>query len=874
MNRNLFSYIFFNTQKQQLYLSAIIWCYYPVYLLSLELPKRIINLIKDDSTADQMHVFEISMAGMVMPIELSQLSLIISFSFAYLGIVMLNGGFKFYINVYKGQLGERLLRRLRYQLYNCIMRFPIRHFRNIRQGEMIPIITAEVEPVGGFAGTAYADPQFQGGTLFIALGYIVWQDPFLGAAALSLYPVQMYLIPKLQAAVNKLAKERVRNVRTMASEIDDGMTRIIDIRSQNTVRYELARMTRRLATIYNIRLNIYRKKFFIKFLNNFIDKLTPFFFFLLGGYLVLKGQLDIGSLVAVLSAYKDLGAPWKELLRWYQQKEDIRVKFEQVIDQFVPEEMTDEELQLTPPNQASLLAGSWRFNNLTLRDSNQDQPVFNDLSLNIDKGKSGLIYYDLPQGRADLGLIGAGIMNSDQGSVTIGNDNLHSISEPTLANSIAFVEDTGVLSDDNIYANIQYSLFRVPEVEVDDESKHEDDANFILEAIASGNRPDKFESKWSTTLTQKNAEIDNTIIEVARLCALEADLFSFGLRNKPQENAGKAFLQNLLNARARANELLRLEDGRHLIVAFNLLEYNEQASVAENLFFGACNDKLLLDVYKPADNAYVFETIQACDLDLTLVEIGAQASELMVELFGGANTPSSKFQAFNLIPLDELEYYADLANKIKNKEPLTHEQNIQLINVAMRLIPAEHRLGLINDQVQEKILKARKYFHRNIEKSENAKILRGSFYIFDKTKINPAISVQDNVLFGKLMRSLPNATNMMQQLLVNLFDELGMKDNIIKAGLLQPVGFKGNYLNATVQQKILLARAVIKDSNYMLLRDPLTAVDMVERIKILANVLAWRSDKTTLLIANELYEDIAFDMRWKLKDKGVGLAVI
>ena len=44
-------------------------------------------------------------------------------------------------------LGERLLRRLRYELVSRIMRFPLPHFRKVSSGELIPMITAEVEPL-------------------------------------------------------------------------------------------------------------------------------------------------------------------------------------------------------------------------------------------------------------------------------------------------------------------------------------------------------------------------------------------------------------------------------------------------------------------------------------------------------------------------------------------------------------------------------------------------------------------------------------------------------------------------------------------------------------------------------------------------------
>ena len=93
------------------------------------------------------------------------------------------------------------------------------------------------------------------------------------------------------------------------------------------------------------RFDIYKRKFFIKFLNNFLGQLTPFFFYSIGGYFVIKGELTLGALVAVLAAYKDLASPWRELLKFYQITEDVRVKYAQVIDQFQPSKMISPELQ-------------------------------------------------------------------------------------------------------------------------------------------------------------------------------------------------------------------------------------------------------------------------------------------------------------------------------------------------------------------------------------------------------------------------------------------------------------------------------------------------------------------------------------------------
>jgi len=299
MEPTFFRFIKRYSWRQQMILLVMTFASFPFLYASLELPKIIVNRA-------------ISAEGfpkIIYGLEFEQVQYLMVLSAIFLLFVLANGAFKYFINVFKGQLGERMLRRLRYQLFSQALRFPVPHFRRTSQGEIIAMITAEVEPLGGFIGDVIAQPAFQGGTLLTILGFMFAQDVALGLAAVALYPVQVWLIPKLQRQVNALAKERVRAVRRLAERIGETVTGIEEIHGNDTAEYHRADFARWAGIIYEIRLLIYRKKFLIKFLNNFIAQLTPFFFFSIGGYFVIKGDLTFGALVAVLSAYKDLSSP-------------------------------------------------------------------------------------------------------------------------------------------------------------------------------------------------------------------------------------------------------------------------------------------------------------------------------------------------------------------------------------------------------------------------------------------------------------------------------------------------------------------------------------------------------------------------------------
>ncbi len=152
-----------------------------------------------------------------------------------------------------------------------------------------------------------------------------------------------------------LSRERIINIRAVSERINETVSAAADIHANDTSRWHLADLSDRLFLNYRIRLAIFKRKFMIKFINNFLNQLPPFFFYPVGGYFVIHGNLSFGALVAVLAAYKDLASPWKELLDWYQTLAGVKVKYETVVENFdVDETIAHERLAGEPNGQIEL----------------------------------------------------------------------------------------------------------------------------------------------------------------------------------------------------------------------------------------------------------------------------------------------------------------------------------------------------------------------------------------------------------------------------------------------------------------------------------------------------------------------------------------
>src|SRR5687768_10191717 len=340
MDRSLFGFIIRYSKRDQLMIVPLVVATMVVYYLTLDLPKTIINKAIQGGAFPQADA-----TARFLGFELPRIEYLFALSVVFLALIVLNGWLKFQINTMKGWMGERMLRRLRYSLYDFILRFPLTRFRRVKAAEMATMIKDEVEPLGGFIGEALITPLFLGGQALTAMFFILYQHVALGMIALGIVGVQAWLIPQLRRRLLELGRERQLTARALAGRIAETVDGVAEIHAHDTSNWERAEISARLGRIFRIRFEFYQRKFLIKFLNNFLSQVTPFLFYTVGGYLVIVGRLDIGALVAVIAAYKDLPSPVKELIDWDQQRLDTEIKYQQVIEQFDDGEIAPPEMQ-------------------------------------------------------------------------------------------------------------------------------------------------------------------------------------------------------------------------------------------------------------------------------------------------------------------------------------------------------------------------------------------------------------------------------------------------------------------------------------------------------------------------------------------------
>ena len=850
MERSLFSYIWRHSRPEQVVILGLVVLAQIFYFMSLTVPKDVINngiqgnAFKNSPTIPFL-VWELDLSaflpGKVIRFfdgfQVDQLQYLVVMSFVFLGAVVINGQFKRSINTQKGRMGERMLRRLRYELYDRILRFPPAHFRKVKQAELATMIKDEVEPLGGFIGDAFVQPMFLGGQALTAIIFIMLQNWLLGIIVIVLLGVQMAIIPRLRKPVLVLGRQRQLSARQLAGRIAETADGVHEIHIHGAANYERADISERLGKIFKIRFDLYQKKFIAKFWNNILSQATPFAIYLVGGYFAITGQMDVGAVVGVLLAYKDLPSPIKELIDWDQQRQDVQIKYEQVIDQFQPEGMMPPELQAIPDGPPPPLGKELALAGVVVSEDGRVKQL-DGVSLTLPTATRVAVIGGSGSGKDVLGQVLARQTTPASGSIRIDGKDFFQLPEYVLGARVAYVGQDTYLFPISVRDNLLFGLKLRPVAPATyDDATRTLRTAFWKESERAGNPPLDPNADWvdyELAGATGPADLLPCIVKVLKQVELDEDIYSLGLRGTVDANARPDLAEKILKARHTLHG--RLKDAAYagLVEPFDEDHYNKNLSVAENLLFGTPLGKQF-DGDNLAADPYVMSVLKQTGLDLDMQRMGLSIAETMVELFSGLSPDNPLFEQYSFISADELPNVRLLLQRLGGKgiEAVPDADRMRLMTLPFRYIEARHRLGLIDAEMEGRILAARRAFADGLPAS-----LRDAVEFYDFERYNSAATLQDNILFGRLVYGQAQAAERIGGLIAEVLDELHLRDSVIEVGLEYNVGVGGKRLPASQRQKLGIARALIKRPQLLVVNEAVAMFDGRTQDRIRDNILA------------------------------------
>lgn len=848
MEPSIFSFIWKYSRREQLTLLVLTLVTFPFLYVTLELPKRIINDAIGSATAT------IETFGF----QMTQVQFLLLLCLAYLGSVLAHGLMKMRLNTMKGVVAERLLRRFRYQLIERMMRFPRSYFQTTSQGELVSMVTSEAEPLGGLMGDAVAQPVFQAGQMLIILVFLFIQSFWFGLAGVALIPLQAWLIPLLQRQINQLNKERIKEVRHFSAEIGETAAGITDLRTNGGLRFRLAGFTSTLGRLFDIRFRIYQKKFFMKFLNNFIGQLTPFFFYAVGGYLAINGQITVGALVAALAAYKDLSSPWKELLTYYNQTQDMAVRWEVVIERFAPKNTVDETLFDGEPDHIPHLRGDIDLTNLSLRDTNGNM-LLEDITIHIPAGSRVAIEVQGQPERTALAEILTRETMPTRGRVTIADQDLAGLHQSVVAARIGYASATPYLFQGTVGDNLLMPLRTSPKTVLWDPERSDRET---IEARRAGNSRDSLKADW---LDPGIADLNTDDDILGWWCKITqamgtADLVLEAMLNSQMDPAKHPELaRRLVGLRDEVHKRLKAKGLDKVVNRFHPDRFNPSVPLGGNLMFAS-------PAHNISPQSLVAERkFLAMIIDQGLAEQAIAISQTLVEAlhetFGMDGTGHPLFTALG-IEEQLYEQLIDIASRRRKKgdEALTSDEFALLLTVPFAFT-AEQIGPAFPDSFKEEILQIRKTGGDLL--FEKAK---GLFIAVTPDTYFPRLTILENMLYGRVSALAGLQEDLVQDIVTEVVQEQGL-ERLISAILFDVnTTIAGANLPTVVQERLALGRAVIKRPDVLVFNQLLAGHDASALADIRNRLTDLLPESTQIYLNDKFAAPEDFDIHVVIRD--------
>ena len=295
--RHIFRFVFKTSLRHQLALAALGIVIFLLELGPLEMQRRIVDILANHPAYGPVFLL----------------------CLAYAAIVAVQGGIKLGFNLYRTWLGERSTRELRKQL--GAMKEP----DHAAGGVQLSMMLSEVESVGGFVSEGISEPLLSAGILLSVLAYMLHLQPVLTVVMLAIWSPDQIYVPLMQLAINRRAAMRVATLREVSADmLSDGGT------PGSNGQFNAQRIDR----VFDLNMGIFRRKFTMNFLMNLVHRLEIIGVLMLGGWYVVRGDMEIGSLVAFVTAIGRLNDPWGDLVAYFANLTSAQAKYQLFADEF------------------------------------------------------------------------------------------------------------------------------------------------------------------------------------------------------------------------------------------------------------------------------------------------------------------------------------------------------------------------------------------------------------------------------------------------------------------------------------------------------------------------------------------------------------
>ena len=347
-----------------------------------------------------------------------------------------------------GYIGLDIIRRIRDDLLNHILKLDLNFFHKIHSGELMSRLINDIDRIKQAVSNQFATLIKETLTALGLLGVVIYQSPKLAFFALVILPLIIYPVTILSKKMKKISKKSQEKNSDINSHLSEIFTNIEGIKSYNAINYELDRFKKFNLEFFKINLKaIKNNNMLVPIMETFSASAAAIVIFV-GGKEVIAGDMSVGSFFSFLTALFMLTDPIRRISLIINKFQDAIAAHERLV-----------ELKNTLPSieygkETLKSINSIEFKNVSLKY--EDKIALNNISFNAKKGEIIGLVGDSGGGKSSVINLILRFYHPNEGKILFNNTDIEKISLLSIRDNIAVVTQRVYIFNDSIAANIAY----------------------------------------------------------------------------------------------------------------------------------------------------------------------------------------------------------------------------------------------------------------------------------------------------------------------------------------------------------------------------------------------------------------------------------
>lgn len=462
---------------------------------------------------------------------------------------------------------NRVMKRLRSDLYAKILELPIGYFTEQRKGDITSRMSNDANEIEWSVISTLEGLIKDPLTILIILGVLIFLSPQLSLFLLVLLPLTGFIIGRVSRSLRKQSTHAQEEMGTMMSILDETLGGLRVIKAFNAESLLRSKFVTSNETLTHLRNKMVFRKDLASPLSEFLGVMVLCCVLYFGGRLVFGGSsIEPDTFITYIVFFTQIINPAKSLSTAFynaQRGSSAIKRIEEIIQ--APNNVKEVE----NPVQLERFADSIEFRNVSF--SYEDVTILDKINLKIEKGRTIALVGSSGAGKSTLADLVPRFHDVTSGELLIDGVNIKNYSLDSLRRNMGIVTQEAILFNDTIASNIRLSNPSANMAEVEEAARIANAHDFITKKEEGyetniGDRGSKLSGGERQRVTIARAILKNPPIlildEATSSLDTESERLVQDAINKMMQNRTSIVIAHRLSTIRHADEIIVLQKGR------------------------------------------------------------------------------------------------------------------------------------------------------------------------------------------------------------------------------------------------------------------------------------------------------------------------